>query len=85
MLVEKLEHIRHAAPDDPAVIQSGQRLVLDLEIQTRFHSGPPYQNNPAIPESRRTLINRGAVDAVEQSFSAVSERQMRSNVSQKGL
>ena len=33
MLVEKLEHIRHAAPDDPAVIQSGQRLVLDLEVQ----------------------------------------------------
>jgi hypothetical protein len=47
--------------------------------QTRFHSGPPHQiffTNPAIPETRRTLINRGAVDTVEQSFSAVSERQM---------
>ncbi len=33
MLIEELEHIRHAAPDDPAVVQSGQRLVLDLEVQ----------------------------------------------------
>jgi hypothetical protein len=33
VLAEELEHIRHAAPDDPAMIQSGQRLVLDLEVQ----------------------------------------------------
>jgi len=28
VLIEETEHIRHAAPDNPTVIQSGQRLVL---------------------------------------------------------
>ncbi|MEJ2245467.1 MAG: hypothetical protein P8Y80_05180 [Acidobacteriota bacterium] len=33
VLVEELENIRHAAPDNLAVIQSGQRLVFDVEFQ----------------------------------------------------
>ncbi|MBN1569847.1 MAG: hypothetical protein JXA73_18530 [Acidobacteria bacterium] len=33
VVVEKPKHIRHAAADDPAVIQTGQGLVLDREVQ----------------------------------------------------
>jgi hypothetical protein len=31
--VEKIEHIRHTAPDYFAVIQAGQGSVLHLEVQ----------------------------------------------------